>query len=344
MMLSLVLAAALAVTLPSAPTNRISDQAQLLSAAQVTELEALFQDVETRQGVKFGLLTLPALDDDPKAVSVRTLNFWQMSPDSVLLLVSMNPRKVFLQPGNNLQYRFDERTAVGVIRDHIVPALKSGRYGVGILNGFHAVSQRLPGPAVAPGPNTPSRPEPVAQVADEGLTEGQTFLFVLLGAFGLLGGAFLIRYLLRRRREDEESERGFARVQRAYREDDAQAPGQTPSVAAADPVQARARVERSYVQGPGPTVINNNSTNLLVAQALTQPRQVVVIHDAGTPPPERHYTPPPTPPRPSRRDEDSSSSYSSSDSSWGGGGGGSSFDSGGGFDSSGGGGGGGSDF
>src|ERR1700690_4308077 len=155
-----VLLAVLAFTIPPVNDTRIVDQAGLLSAGQSQDLSKLFTRVETEQGVKLGLLTTNALDDDPKAVSVRTLNFWQMSPDSVLIFVSTNPKKVFLQPGSNLSYQFTESVSVGIIRDNIVPALKSGRYGVGILNGFSAISAKLPGPAVAT-PNTPQRPEPI---------------------------------------------------------------------------------------------------------------------------------------------------------------------------------------
>ena len=377
MLNAMLLASLLAVTIPPAPQNRISDGAGLLSGS-TQELERLFSDVEARQGVKLGLLTVQDLDDDPKAVAVRTLNFWQMSPDSVLLLISLNPRKIYLQPGSNLQYRFDERTSMGIIRDQIVPALKAGRSRAGIMNGFHAISATLPGPAVAPPPNRPSRPEPVAPVVaatapspiieEPGFISNHPFLTFLVFAALIFGVIQLVRYVLRKNREAREAEEAaeaiFRRQQQILREEQASEPraARRTKTKAADPAPA-----------PTTTVINNTVpsndglvTGLVLGQALSRPQVVVereVVREptrtgasGGTgysPPSVPAYVPPPPPPSPPRRSSSSSdggggSSYdwgsSSSSSSDSGGGGGSSYDSGGGFDSSSGGGGGGSDW
>lgn len=366
----MLLASLLAVTIPPAPQSRIYDEAGLLSGS-TRELEQLFSDVEARQGVRLGLLTLNNLDDDPKAVAVRTLNFWEMSPDSVLLLISLNPRKIYLQPGSNLQYRFDERTSMGIIRDQIVPALKAGRARAGIMNGFHAISGTLPGPAVAPPPNRPSRPEPVAVAAtspiidEPGFLSQHPFLSFLIFAALIFGVIQLVRYVLRKNREareaEEAAEAAFQRQQRFLREEPASAP--------------RKRQETAQAPAPAPTttVINNTPSNdglvtgLLIGNALSQPRVVEreVVREptrtgasggSGYSPPAPvtpTYTPPPSPPEPRRSSSRSSDGGGGSSFDWGsssssssdsGGGGGSSYDSGGGFDSSSGGGGGGSDW
>ena len=338
MLNALVVASVLAFAIPPTPPNRISDQAGLLTPAETGNLEALFKDVEGSQGVHLGLLTVTDLDDDPKAVSVRTLNFWQMTPDSVLLLVSMNPRKVFLQPGTNLQYRLTESVSVGIIRDAIVPTLRSGRRGAAILNGFHAISRALPGPQVAPAPNTPNRERPVPTQATENTDKDWSWLLII-PALVLLG--FLIRNLVARRRkaqdEARDAERAFRYQQKALRSDGGPAPSQG---------GPRASTVLTNVAPTGSTTVINNSsggstdllTGVLIGNAISNnnshAERVVerVVPRYEAPPEPVHHT-------------HHESSYSSSDSSSGSGGGGSDFgSSGGGFDSSGGGGGGGSDW
>lgn len=378
MLNAMLLASLLAVTIPPAPANRISDGAELLSGSQAQELETLFRDVEARQGVRLGLLTVSNLDDDPKAVSVRTLNYWNMSPDSVLLLISTNPRKVFLQPGSNLQYRFSETTSVGIIRDHIVPALKSGRYGAGILNGFHAISNTLPGPVAAPPPNTGARPEPrpvtrmdpvlitAPVVAEPSFASQHPFLLFLLISGTILAFALLVRYVLRKRREEEldrQSEMAsFRRTQQALREEETGlvTEGRTRNAGSSAVTGTSGRGGGTVVNT---TVAPSNDggtsllTGVLIGEAISRPREVVrervVERPAPAPAPEPVYTPPPSPPRhsssSSRSSDGGGSSYdwgsSSSSSSDSGGGGGSDWgSSGGGFDSSSGGGGGGSDW
>lgn len=327
-MLNLLLVV-LAVTIPPPNDTRIVDQASLLSQSQAQELASLFQDAQSNQGVRLGLLTVTDLDDDPKAVAVRAINFWQMTPDSVLLLISTNPRKVYLQPGSNLQYRFTESTSVGVIRDHIIPALKSGRYGAGILNGFSAITQLLPGKATST-PNTPSRPEPTtAPTASEPekslleLAREHEFLAFLFISGSILGIALLIRTIRRRKQEQETA----SEPRRPLGERALGAFVETVPQSTSVPTQSTTIVNSSN---------DNFTTGLLVGTMLNnQPRS--------------SYTPPPeSPPRHSHRhsssnsDSSSSSSWDSSSSS---GGGGSDWgSSGGGFDSSGGGGGGGSDW
>lgn len=319
MMLTVALSI-LAVTIPPANDTRIVDQAELLTPSQTTELAALFSDVQTKQHVNLGLLTLRELDDAPKAVAVRTLNFWQMSPDSVLVLISLNPRKIFLQPGSNLQYLFTEAASVAVIRDHLIPGLKSGRYGAGILNGFHAISHTLPGPTVAPAPNTAALSPvvtttgAVATTTEPEKNTDKTAMFLII--FVLSGGLIALGFTWWARRR-----RAMAPIENPYA-------GSTGFVSGGGGIAAP------------PVIVNNNGgggngflEGLILGDMLSNHNTETVVehhHDSPPPPVEEES-------RPSySSSDDSSSSFGGGGSDWG--------SSGGGFDSSGGGGGGGSDW
>lgn len=340
----------LALTIPPVNDSRVVDQAGLLNDSQVQELAAVIHRIEVDQGVKAGFLTVTALDDDPKAVAVRTLNFWQLGPDSVLLLISTNPKKIFLQPGTNLQYRFNEATSVGLIRDAIAPAMKAGRYGTAVLNGFHAISNALPGPRAAPPPNTATRPEP-KQVAVAG--DGPSGLLIFVVASGAILLMFLLARKVRRDQEERlakvrEEEEDRARAQRSYAQSvKTQAPAPTQLEPAAtryvpSPFTDKAPVN-VVVNNPAPSSNNDLLTGLLIGEQIAHANQPVRVEPTRyvppPSPPRPRYTPaPPAPPSPPRY-----SSYSSDDSSSGSGGGGYDYGSSS-SDSSSGGGGGGSDW
>lgn len=318
---AMLVATLLSVTIPPDDGTHISDQAEMLTGAQMEAVSALFDEVRTEQGVKMGLITFKYLDDSPKSVSVRALNYWNMSPDSVMMLVSFNPRKVFIQPGSNLEYKFDEATSVELIRDNIVPSLRDGKYGAGILHGFRAIRAKISGGAGV------SIPEERPVVSQEEHNTNPFMIFSLV-AISLIAIGLTIKYVLRRRREKEEQ----AATARAYvrrNKNDDYPPHEPP-------------YSPSGYLGPaqGPTVVTNvnaGSNNGLVTGMLLN-ETLHHNHDTYSPPVKQQvdvvkptYTPPePAPSHSSDSssnnsssgggyDWSSSSSSSSSDSSGGGG-------------------------
>lgn len=321
----------LAVTIPQPTANRIVDQAGLLTTDQTIELNNFFQDVQRTENVNFGLLTLTSLDDDPKVIAVRTLNFWQMSPDSVLLLVSTNPRKVFLQPGSNLSSKFTESVSQDLIRRTMVPSLRAGRTGEAVLSGFRAIRTVV---ATVPQPSSPA-PEHspdrqfITPVRDNTDNTMIVFTLFLLGGLGLILAVWATSRFLENRRARRGLRRGEATT-RSFG-------------GIVEPATTTRRTTSAPVATT--TVVNTGGgsgdfvSGMMVNEMLHRHEPAPAPAPRYSPP---SYTPPPSPPR---RSSSSSWGSSSDDSSSGYGGGGSSWgssDSGG--SSSDGGGGGGSDW
>src|SRR5438105_1397691 len=84
--------------LPERPADTwVVDAAGLLSASEATAIDLYGARVERERGVRLAVLTLSSLDGrDPKVVAVDTLNTWRAGRRSVLLLVSLSPRKLYL--------------------------------------------------------------------------------------------------------------------------------------------------------------------------------------------------------------------------------------------------------
>lgn len=293
MLHSLFLAVALTVVIPPANDTGVVDQAGLLSQSEAQDLGSFFHDVQVNQGVHLGLLTLSNMDDDIQAVARRTVNFWQMSPDSVLMVVSLNPKQIRLEPGSNLRYQFSQNVSVNLIRDNVVPAMKAGRYGAGILNGFHAISRRLPGQyaTTVPTPNTRQRtvvtaPAPVpvhtdtSAVADEP-SGGHPVLWFFLIVGGVFVVALLIRRAMQRQRDLEYEETLAARDYQTNFAINSARYRNSPVVPTGGGLPTSA-------PAGGTTVINNNTgggngsgfvTGMLVGEALSRPSYTPPVFD-----------------------------------------------------------------
>jgi uncharacterized membrane protein YgcG len=162
--------------LPPRPADSwIVDTAGLLSLEEVGELRAISERIARERGVRLVLLAIPSLGgEEPKPIAVRALNDWQAGRRGVLLLVSKEPRKLYLQPGIELANQFDEPAASALCRDVIAPRLRSGPAGPALRAGFEAVEARL-----IAAPPAPRSGRPVAT------------LWIVLGALGLsIAGLF----------------------------------------------------------------------------------------------------------------------------------------------------------
>jgi uncharacterized membrane protein YgcG len=166
--------------LPARPVESwIVDTAGLLSGEEVGELGAIFERIARERGVRLVLLAIPTLGgEEPKSIAVRALNDWQVGRRSILLLVSREPRRLYLQPGTELASRFDESVASALCRDVIAPRLRSGPAGPALRAGFEAVEARLISAPPAPRSGRPAATH-----------------WVVLGALGLpiaglFGGVF----------------------------------------------------------------------------------------------------------------------------------------------------------
>lgn len=139
-----------AADLPPAPPGVVADTARLFSDADRAKLEALGAQVQRERGAFLRVLTIPdAKGEDPKAIAVRALNQWRVGQKSVLLLVVMNPRSLYLQPGTALASAFDASTSSRICASIVAPQMRAKAYGPAALAGLGAVRDRLVQPPVA---------------------------------------------------------------------------------------------------------------------------------------------------------------------------------------------------
>lgn len=155
------------VTVPASPQGRISDYAHVLSAAQLTALEAQLTSYEQAaqrgggQAAKhpeqagseqLAAVVVPSLEGEPlEDVSLRFAQSWKIGTkkdDGVLLLVAVAERQLRIEVGYGVEGRLTDALSSRIINEIIAPRLGRGDYYDGLGAGLAAIHQALTGQSV----------------------------------------------------------------------------------------------------------------------------------------------------------------------------------------------------
>ncbi|MFA6856572.1 MAG: TPM domain-containing protein [Treponema sp.] len=167
-------------------TNRVMDEADILSATEKSELSDYLESLDNTTGIQIAVLTIPSLEnEDLQGYSVRVAQAWRLGEkgkdNGALLLVAMNEHKVRIEVGYGLEDKLTDAKCGLIIRNVITPEFRSGDYGKGIIKGVKNMGGIASGNAalvtksVATGGNEPTDNDTLAA-----LFFGLIFLFVWL--------------------------------------------------------------------------------------------------------------------------------------------------------------------
>ena len=187
---ALVLAAAgpaLALELPGAPTGRVNDYAGALPADARARLEAQLAGYAhgvTRQVAVaiFKSLDGEALDD----FTVRLAQKWKIgnkkTDDGVLMALFLDDHKMRIEVGYGLEDRLPDARCAQIIRDTMVPKLRTNDVEGAVREGLTAIQAAVGGPAWA-GQDEPlaaRRGQPEQSLLSKTVFIALVILFVLL--------------------------------------------------------------------------------------------------------------------------------------------------------------------
>lgn len=348
---ALLIAAVLSYVPPGLPATRppnaIYDGAHLLNPAETAQVAEEIA-AEANAGVEAAVVTFADTDGNgPRPIAHEIQTTWNLSPKSVVYLITLKPKFIWIQPGEAFSDTINSSDSERIARTEIAPRFRQAAFGAGILAGMREVRSIVTRTSPTPVESVPvsSSAPTVAPVPEEHASH--TGLWILLGIFGLMGGYYFIKSIAayRRRRMLEmypegESVQTIPPISRTPFADD-KAPLRERAKAYSAP-----RALDPYVLPTKVTNIDSNNFNLAVIDLATPTPTPTPSPAPSTPAPSPSYSRPSTPAPTPRYDSPSRSrdSDSGSGSSWGGfssdSGGGSSWgsDSGGGFDFGGGGG------
>ena len=177
-------------------TGRVVDLAQVLPATVAASLVRDLEAHEAKTSNQVAVLILPSLEGEPlESFAHRVATTWKLgqkgTENGALLLLALRERKVRIEVGYGLEGTLTDLRSAHIIRQEIVPRLRSGDLPGGIAAGVHAILDTIEGTykadEVLPG-HARSGQEPTA------------FEYVIVGiVVGTLAGIVLSHGLQRTR-------------------------------------------------------------------------------------------------------------------------------------------------
>ena len=186
-------------------TDRVVDQADLLSPAQEAELTAKLEALEDQSQRQLVVATIPDLQGyDISDYGYRLGRAWVIGDaernDGALLIVAPNERKVRIEVGYGLEGYLTDAYSSLIIQNRILPRFRDGDFPGGINAGTDAIIQQLQLPE--------DQARQIAQRAstsrerDSGFPIGGLFWFAIIFFF------FILPMLRGRRRKRRYRGRG----------------------------------------------------------------------------------------------------------------------------------------
>jgi uncharacterized protein len=133
-------------------TGRIVDDADLLNAADIAELDAGLKALEDKSSDQLVVVTLPSL----QGYSIEDFGYqlgrhWGIGTkekdNGVLLIVAPNERKVRIEVGRGLEPLLTDAMSNVIITGAILPRFRTGDYAGGIKEGVKGIELVLTGDA-----------------------------------------------------------------------------------------------------------------------------------------------------------------------------------------------------
>jgi uncharacterized protein len=131
-------------------TGRVVDLAQVLPANVAATLVRDLEAHEAKTSNQVALLILPSLEGEPlETFSHRVATTWKLgqkgTENGVLLLLALRERKVRIEVGYGLEGTLTDLRSAHIIRQEIVPRLRSGDLPGGIVAGVQAILATIEG-------------------------------------------------------------------------------------------------------------------------------------------------------------------------------------------------------
>lgn len=131
-------------------TGPVVDNAGVLSSSEETEISNYIKAVERSSGAQIAVLVIDSLEGESlEMFSYKTAKEWALGEESndngVLLLVSINDRKMRIEVGHGLEGILTDATSGYIIRNIITPSFKSGDFAQGIMDGVKAMGDLIAG-------------------------------------------------------------------------------------------------------------------------------------------------------------------------------------------------------
>lgn len=124
--------------------EQINDEAQIFSKNEKAELLSLVQNYEQNSTTQIAVVTLKSLENKSiEEISLEIARGYKLgqkqSSNGALLIIAPNERKVRIEVGYGLEGVLTDAMSSQIINDVIVPKIKQGDMGGGVIEGTKAI-------------------------------------------------------------------------------------------------------------------------------------------------------------------------------------------------------------
>ena len=149
-------------------SGRIVDQAGLLSAQAVGEIEGHLEKLEQETGSQVAVLIVASLEGEVVSdYSLQVAETWKLGrgafDDDALLLISRDDRKMRLEVGYGLEPILTDAMSKRILDDIIAPRFRAGDFDGGVRSAIGAIDGLVRGDETLPAPAPDSRRDFAAQ-------------------------------------------------------------------------------------------------------------------------------------------------------------------------------------
>ena len=172
-------------------TERVTDQASLLTAEQKASLEQKLRAFQARKGSQLAVLIVPTTAPETiEQYALRVAEQWKLGrkkvDDGALLLIAKTDRALRIEVGYGLEGTLNDATSKRIISEIITPRFKQGDFYGGITAGVDQIIRVIDGEPL-PEPN---------RIAGSGMGELQQYVPIIFMLALVVGG--VLRSLLGR--------------------------------------------------------------------------------------------------------------------------------------------------
>ncbi len=196
LLMEVLAAAAFGLEIPKL-RGRVNDLAGLLTADEISGLEAKLSDLEASDSTQIAVLIIPGLEGEVlEDYSERVATAWRLgvrgNDNGALLLIALRERRVRIEVGYGLEATLTDALSRRIIEREILAGFRQGNYFGGIDGGVTAMIQAVRGVYTSS-----SRSPAAGQETGGGRRTADWIIFLLvpflwiLGSTGIWGGGLL---------------------------------------------------------------------------------------------------------------------------------------------------------
>lgn len=120
--------------------GHVTDNVGVLSSSTRRSLEGMLADVKSKSGIEMGILIIPTLEGfSIEEASIKVAETWQLGTakddKGLLLLIAVEERKLRFEVGQGLEGDLTDLQAARIIRNTMVPRLRSGQFDEAVAEG-----------------------------------------------------------------------------------------------------------------------------------------------------------------------------------------------------------------